>query len=48
MVQFRVITPDEAEITGSRPFYGIFGDFRIYVMGMGCWPMSLPMFRPLL
>jgi hypothetical protein len=29
------------------PFLGIFG-FRVYVTGMGCRPMGLPMFRPLL
>jgi hypothetical protein len=23
-----------------------FWDFRVYVMGMGCRPMGLPMFRP--
>jgi hypothetical protein len=27
------------------PLYGIFG-FRVYVTGMGCRPMGLPMFRP--
>jgi hypothetical protein len=29
------------------PFVGFLG-FRVYVMGMGCRPMGLPMFRPLL
>jgi hypothetical protein len=38
----------EAEIAGSRPlFREVFG-FRVYVMGMGCRPMGLPMFRPIL
>jgi hypothetical protein len=27
-------------------FVGFLG-FRVYVMGMGCRPMGLPMFRPL-
>jgi hypothetical protein len=32
--------PGKAEIVGSQtPFCGIFG-FRVYVMGMGCRPMS--------
>jgi hypothetical protein len=39
--------PGEAEIVGSRPFCGIFGAFRVYVTGMGCRPMGLPMLRPL-
>jgi hypothetical protein len=29
------------------PFLGIFG-FWAYVTGMGCRPMGLPMFRPIL
>jgi hypothetical protein len=33
---------------GISPFLWDFGDFRVYVMGMGCWPMGLPMFRPFL
>jgi hypothetical protein len=38
----------EAEITGSRPlFRAVFG-IRVYVTGMGCQPMGLPMFRPIL
>jgi hypothetical protein len=38
--------PGEAEIAGSRPLlWGLFG-FRVYVMGMGCRPMGLPMLRP--
>jgi hypothetical protein len=28
----------------SPPFVGFLG-FRVYVTGMGCWPMGLPMFR---
>jgi hypothetical protein len=39
--------PRKAEIMGSHPFCGIFVDFRVYVMGMGCRPMGLPMLRPL-
>jgi hypothetical protein len=38
----------EANIAGYRPFYGIFGAFKVYVTGMGCQPMGLPMFRPFL
>jgi hypothetical protein len=37
-------TQDKAEITGSQPLFGI-GDC---VMGMGCRPMGLLMFRPIL
>jgi hypothetical protein len=29
----------------SPPFAGFLG-FRVYVTGMGCRPMGLPMFRP--
>jgi hypothetical protein len=43
---FDSLVEDEAEIVRSCPFCGIFGDFRVYVTGMGCWPMGLPMFRP--
>jgi hypothetical protein len=35
---------DKAEIVGSRPLFGTWE----YVMGMGCQPMGLPMFRPIL
>jgi hypothetical protein len=35
---------DEAEIAGPRTLLWI----RDYVMGMGCWPMGLPMLRPIL
>jgi hypothetical protein len=31
----------------SAPFWVIFGIWE-YVMGMGCRPMGLPMFRPIL
>jgi hypothetical protein len=31
--------PSKVEITGSHPLLQIFG-FRVYVMGMGCQPMS--------
>jgi hypothetical protein len=39
--------PSEVVITGSRPFYEIFG-FRVYEIGMGSHPMGLPILRPLL
>jgi hypothetical protein len=32
----------------STPFFGSFLGFWDYVMSMGCWPMGLPMFRPIL
>jgi hypothetical protein len=38
--------PGEAEITGSRPLLRVFWGIRVYVTGMGCRPMDLPMFRP--
>jgi hypothetical protein len=37
--------PGKAEIMGSHLFCGFLG-FRVYVTGMGCRPMGLPMFRP--
>jgi hypothetical protein len=38
----------KGEIVGSRPlFREVFG-IRFYVMGMGCQPMGLPMFRTIL
>jgi hypothetical protein len=40
--------PGEAEIVGSHPFLWDFWDFRVYVIGMGCRPMGLPMSRPFL
>jgi hypothetical protein len=40
--------PRRSEDRGiSPPFAGFLG-FRAYVTGMGCRPMGLPMFRPLL
>jgi hypothetical protein len=33
---------------GSHPFLRDFWAFRVYVMGMGCHPMGLPMSRPFL
>jgi hypothetical protein len=39
---------DEAEIMGSRPTFWSFLGFGDYVTGMGCRPMGLPMFRPIL
>jgi hypothetical protein len=38
----------EAKITGSRPLFREILGLGFYVMGMGCRPMGLPMFRPLL
>ena len=38
----------EAEIMGSRPPFREYFGIRVYVMGMGCQPMGLPMFRPIL
>jgi hypothetical protein len=38
--------PGEAEIAGSHPFLWDFWVVRVYVTGMGCQPMGLPMFRP--
>jgi hypothetical protein len=35
----------EAEIMGSLPFAGFLG-FTVYVTGMGCHPMGLPILRP--
>jgi hypothetical protein len=40
--------PGEAEIMGSRPTFGALLGFWVNVMGKGCWPMGLPMFRPIL
>jgi hypothetical protein len=39
---------DKAEIMGSRPLFGSFLGFWDYVTGLGCHPMGLPMFRPIL
>jgi hypothetical protein len=39
----------EAEIVEARPiFLGPFWVLGYNVMGIGCWPMGLPMFRPIL
>ena len=38
--------PSEVDIAGSHPFLWDFLDFRVYVTGMGCHPMGLPMLRP--
>jgi hypothetical protein len=38
-----------AEIVGPHSFYRLVDPAkgsRVYVMGMGCQPMGLPMFRP--
>jgi hypothetical protein len=39
---------DEAKIAGSQPLLGPFFGIQDYVMGMGCRPMGLPMFTPIL
>jgi hypothetical protein len=39
---------DKAVIAGSRPLFRVVFGIGVYVMGMGCRPMGLPMFRPLL
>jgi hypothetical protein len=44
---FDRLVEDEGDRRILPPFFGIFG-FRVYVTGMGCRPMGLPMFRPLL
>jgi hypothetical protein len=31
-----------------EPLFGSLSVILEYVMGMGCWPMGLPMFRPIL
>jgi hypothetical protein len=36
----------EVEIAVSLPLFVGFLGIRVYVTGMGCWPMGLPMFRP--
>jgi hypothetical protein len=38
----------EAEITGSQPTFGSLLGFWVNVLGKGCWPMGLPIFRPML
>jgi hypothetical protein len=38
----------EVEIVGSWPLFRAFFGIRVYVMGIGCRPMGLPMFRPIL
>jgi hypothetical protein len=38
--------PGEVEIMRSRPLLRDFCGIRVYVTGMGCRPMGLPMFRP--
>jgi hypothetical protein len=50
--EFDRLVKDEAlERSRDRvisPILQAFWDFRVYVIGMGCRPMVLPMFRPLL
>jgi hypothetical protein len=38
----------KVEIAGSRPLFREAFGIRVYVTGMGCQPMGLPMFRPIL
>jgi len=40
-------TPRQGGDHGILPILWAFWSFRVYVMGMGCWPMGLPMLRPL-
>jgi hypothetical protein len=37
----------EAKIAGSWPLFRIVFGIRVYVTGMGCQPMGLPMSRPI-
>jgi hypothetical protein len=39
--------PRRSRDHGISPFLRAFWDFRVYVMGMGCRPMGVPMLRPL-
>jgi hypothetical protein len=38
----------EVEIVGSQPLFRVFFEIRVYVIGMGCQPMVLTMFGPIL
>jgi hypothetical protein len=38
--------PGKLEITGSHPIFVGFLGVRVYVTGMGCHPMGLPMCMP--
>ena len=38
----------EGKIVGSLPLFRVDFGIRIYVTGMGCQPMGLPMSRPIL
>jgi hypothetical protein len=40
--------PKRSEDRKISPFLRVFWAFRVYVMGMGCRPMVLPMIKPLL
>jgi hypothetical protein len=40
--------PGEADIIGSQPTFRALLGFWVNVIGKGCWPMGLPMFRPML
>jgi hypothetical protein len=39
--------PKRSGDRGNSPILWVLGDFRVYVMGMGCRPMGLPILRPL-
>ena len=39
-------TPRRSGDRGILPPFAGFLGIRVYVTGMGCWPMGLPMFRP--
>jgi hypothetical protein len=46
----RLVEDGAPRRSGDRrisPILWDFWDFRVYVMGMGCRPMGLPMLRPL-
>jgi hypothetical protein len=38
--------PRRSRDHGISPILWAFWDFRVYVTGMGCQPMGLPMLRP--
>jgi hypothetical protein len=43
---FKDITPRRSGDRGISPSFAGFLGIRVYVMGMGCRTMGLPMFRP--
>jgi hypothetical protein len=38
--------PRRSRDRGISPPFAYFFGFMVYVTGMGCWPMGLPMLRP--